>query len=230
MGRPRKALLDRRRIGRTALELVDETGDFTVPEIARRLGVQTASVYHHVDGRAGVIEQLRELVVDDLDLGTLDERPWDVALEAWARSYRAAFAAHPRAISMLMTSPVRAPRVIEQYERVAGLLLDAGFAPDAVMPIITGLDNIVLGSALDMSAPEVMWVVGEKVEAPRLALAQAATGPSCADRAFDLTLAGFLAHCRGLLADDRPATATLEGGSDSARAASSDRGAKPPAR
>ena len=80
MARPRKALLDRMRIGRTALELVDETGDFTVPEIARRLGVQTASVYHHVDGRAGVVELLRERVVDGLDPATLDERPWDVAL------------------------------------------------------------------------------------------------------------------------------------------------------
>ncbi|MYS40233.1 TetR/AcrR family transcriptional regulator [Streptomyces sp. SID5998] len=203
MGRPRKALLDRGRIGRTALELVDETGDFTVPEIARRLGVQTASVYHHVDGRAGVIELLREHVVDDLDPAALDVRPWDVALEAWARSYRAAFAAHPRAISMLMTSPVRAPRVIEQYERVAGLLLEAGFPAETVMPVITGLDNIVLGSALDMSAPEVMWVVGEEAQAPRLAQAQAATGPARADRAFDLTLAGFLTHCRGLLDDRR---------------------------
>ncbi|MDQ4113644.1 MAG: TetR/AcrR family transcriptional regulator, partial [Actinomycetota bacterium] len=55
-GRPRKALLDRDRIGATALELVDETGDFTLPELARRLGVQTASLYHHVDGRTGVIE------------------------------------------------------------------------------------------------------------------------------------------------------------------------------
>ncbi|NBE57110.1 TetR/AcrR family transcriptional regulator, partial [Streptomyces boluensis] len=176
MGRPRKALLDRARIGATALELVDEKGDFTVPEVARRLGVQTASVYHHVDGRAGVVELLRERIVELLDASLLDARPWDAALEGWARSYRAAFAAHPRAISLLMTSPVRAPRVIEQYEWVAGLLLDAGFAADEVMPIITGLDNIVLGSALDMSAPEVMWVAEEGVEAPRLTAAQTATG------------------------------------------------------
>ncbi|MGI5468404.1 TetR/AcrR family transcriptional regulator [Streptomyces sp. CA-132043] len=199
MGRPRKALLDRERIGATALELVDEKGDFSVPEMARRLGVQTASVYHHVDGRAGVIELLRERVTDAIDAGTLDGVPWDTALESWARSYRAAFAAHPRAIPMLMTSPVRAPRVLAQYESVAGLLLAAGFAPPLVLPMITGLDNIVLGSALDMSAPDTMWEVSEGTEAPRLAAAQAATGTARADQAFDLTLAGFLAHCRSLL-------------------------------
>ncbi|MET9777859.1 TetR/AcrR family transcriptional regulator C-terminal domain-containing protein [Streptomyces sp. NPDC006367] len=210
MGRPRKALLDRTRIGRTALELIDETGDFTVPEIARRLGVQTASVYHHVEGRAGVIELVRDRVAEGLDAGALDGHPWDVALEAWARSYRAAFAAHPRAIPMLMTSPVRAPRVIEQYERVVGLLLDAGFTPETVMPVVTGLDNIVLGSALDMSAPEVMWVAGGSGEAPRLDRAQAVTGSSRADRAFDLTLTAFLTHCRGLLEEHSSADADHE--------------------
>ncbi|MEU9110521.1 TetR/AcrR family transcriptional regulator C-terminal domain-containing protein [Streptomyces sp. NPDC048483] len=199
MGRPRKALLDKERIGATALELVDEKGDFSVPEVARRLGVQTASVYHHVDGRAGVVELLRERVTDAIDPGTLGDARWDIALEAWARSYRAAFAAHPRAIPMLMTSPIRAPRALAQYDRVAGLLLDAGFAPAAVMAVITGLDNIVLGSALDMSAPEPMWEVSADVGAPRLAAAQEATGPDRADHAFDLTLTGFLAHCRGLL-------------------------------
>ncbi|MFI8996901.1 TetR/AcrR family transcriptional regulator [Streptomyces sp. NPDC053542] len=199
MGRPRKALLDRERIGATALELVDEKGDFSVPEVARRLGVQTASVYHHVDGRAGVIELLRERVTDAIDLRPLaDDAPWDLILAAWARSYRAAFAAHPRAIPMLMTSPIRAPKVIAQYDRVAGLLLAAGFAPATVMPVITGLDNIVLGSALDMSAPETMWEVTEGVHAPHLTAAQSATGPSRADQAFDLTLAGFLEYCRAI--------------------------------
>ncbi|POX40581.1 TetR family transcriptional regulator [Streptomyces sp. Ru73] len=199
MGRPRKALLDRARIGATALELVDEKGDFSVPEVARRLGVQTASVYHHVDGRAGVIELLRERVTDAIDPGTLEGVPWDTALERWARSYRAAFAAHPRTIPMLMTAPIRAPRVLAQYETVAGLLLAAGFDPALVLPVITGLDNIVLGSALDMSAPDTMWDVSGGTEAPRLAAAQAATGAARADRAFDLTLAAFLEHCRELL-------------------------------
>ncbi|WP_411127484.1 TetR/AcrR family transcriptional regulator [Streptomyces sp. x-19] len=199
MGRPRKALLDRARIGATALELVDEKGDFSVPEVARRLGVQTASVYHHVDGRAGVIELLRERVTDAIDPDTLADARWDVALAAWAHSYRAAFAAHPRTIPMLMTSPVRAPKVLAHYDRVAGLLLDAGFAPEGVMAVITGLDNLVLGSALDMSAPDPMWEVASGADAPRLAAAQDASAPDRADAAFALTLAGYLAHLRTLL-------------------------------
>lgn len=166
MGRPRTSLLDRERITTTALQLVDEQGDFSVPQIAKRLGVQTGSVYHHVDGRDGIVELLRERVASAIDPKTLDITPWDAALESWARSYRAAFAAHPRAIPLLMTSPVRAPRVLEQYERAVALLLNAGFAPHSVMPLLIALENLILGSALDLTAPETMWELTEETATP----------------------------------------------------------------
>ena len=79
-GRPRTALLDRDRIGAAALALVDQTGDFTLPELAQQLGVRTASLYHHVDGRAGVIELLRAKVKDEMDVTTLDDPSWQVAI------------------------------------------------------------------------------------------------------------------------------------------------------
>ncbi|MEU9704542.1 TetR/AcrR family transcriptional regulator C-terminal domain-containing protein [Streptomyces sp. NPDC047981] len=199
MGRPRTPLLDRERITTVALELVDERGEFSVPQIAKRLGVQTASVYHHVDGRDGIVELLRERVCAEIDGSTLDLEPWDAAMAAWARSYRAAFAAHPRAVPMLMTSPVRAPRVLAQYESAVTLLLGVGFDNADVMTVIVALENLVLGSALDLAAPDAMWELPDEVTTPRLAEALAALGPTRADAAFDLALEAFLAHCRALL-------------------------------
>ncbi|MEU3884252.1 TetR/AcrR family transcriptional regulator [Streptomyces californicus] len=199
MGRPRTPLLDRERIGATALELLDEQGEFSVPQVARRLGVQTGSVYHHVDGRAGVIELVRERVSASIDTATLDLGPWDTALAAWARSYRAAFAAHPHAIPLLMTSPVRAPKVLAQYERAVRLLLDVGFPVERVMTVITALENLVLGSALDLAAPETMWELPTgSPGTENLADALAATGPGRADAAFELALEAFMEHCRTL--------------------------------
>ncbi|MFF5517625.1 TetR/AcrR family transcriptional regulator [Streptomyces coeruleorubidus] len=200
MGRPRTPLLDRERIATTALEIVDERGDFSVPQVAKRLGAQTGSVYHHVDGRDGIVELLRERVAAAIDPATLDLRPWDTALEAWARSYRAAFAAHPRAIPLLMTSPVRAPRVLEQYERAVTLLLDAGFDPAEVMPLLTALENLVLGSALDLAAPETMWELTASAPTPRLAQALSAVSEGRADRAFEVGLTGVMNHARELRA------------------------------
>ncbi|MFJ8105531.1 TetR/AcrR family transcriptional regulator [Streptomyces sp. NPDC096132] len=198
MGRPRTPLLDRERITTTALQLIDEQGEFSVPQIARRLGVQTGSVYHHVDGRDGIVELLRERVASAIDPATLDLDPWDRALESWARSYRAAFAAHPRAIPLLMTSPVRAPRVLEQYERAVTVLLKAGFSPTHVMPLITALENLVLGSALDLAAPETMWELAEDTPTPHLAEALAAVSEGRADRAFEVGLDGLMNHARAL--------------------------------
>ncbi|KUN87022.1 TetR/AcrR family transcriptional regulator [Streptomyces griseoruber] len=207
MGRPRTPLLDRERITTTALQLVDEQGDFSVPQIAKRLGAQTGSVYHHVDGRDGIVELLRERVAAAIDPGTLDATPWDRALESWARSYRAAFAAHPRAIPLLMTSPVRAPGVLEQYERAVTLLRDAGFAPAAVMPLIIALENLVLGSALDLAAPETMWELTEDTPTPRLAEALAAVPEGRADRAFEVGLEALLNHARSHLTAGPPPAA-----------------------
>ncbi|MEV6837818.1 TetR/AcrR family transcriptional regulator C-terminal domain-containing protein [Streptomyces sp. NPDC051133] len=200
MGRPRTPLLDRERITTTALRLIDETGDFSVPQIARRLGAQTGSVYHHVDGRDGIVELLRERVASAIDTATLDLTPWDAAVEAWARSYRAAFAAHPRAIPLLMTSPVRAPRVLEQYERAVSRLLQAGFDRAEIMPLVIALENLVLGSALDLAAPEAMWELTEHTPTPRLAEVLAAVGEGRADRAFEVGLTAFMNHARALLA------------------------------
>ncbi|MGW7102084.1 TetR/AcrR family transcriptional regulator [Streptomyces sp. NPDC054838] len=197
MARPRTPLLDRERIATAALQLVAQQGEFSVPQVARALGVQTGSLYHHVDGRAGVVELIRELVCERITDDALALEPWDRALEEWARSYRSAFAAYPRAIPLLMTTPVRAPRVLAHYERAVGLLLAAGFRTQRVMPLLTGLENLVLGSALDLAAPEAMWEPSART--PLLARALSAVGPARADAAFDLALTAYLGHARGLL-------------------------------
>ncbi|MCX5608273.1 MULTISPECIES: TetR/AcrR family transcriptional regulator [unclassified Streptomyces] len=196
MARPRTPLLDRERIARTALQLVAEQGEFSVPQIARALGVQTGSVYHHVDGRAGVVELIRELVCERITDEALTLEPWDRALEEWARSYRAAFAAYPRAIPLLMTTPVRAPRVLAHYERAVALLLAAGFGSAQVMPLLTALENLILGSALDLAAPEAMWEPSPQT--PLLARALSTVGTGRADAAFELGLAAFLTYARTL--------------------------------
>ncbi|MEU2889274.1 TetR/AcrR family transcriptional regulator [Streptomyces albidoflavus] len=199
MGRPRTPLIDRPRIATIALELVDANGEFSVPAIARRLGVQTGSLYHHVDGRDGVVELIRERVTQAIDVSTLSAPAWDTALQDWARSYRAAFAAHPKVIPLLTTHPVRAPGMLDQYERVVRVLMDAGFATVDVMPLITALENTVLGSALDLAAPETMWEPADTASTPRLSQALAAIGEGRADAAFEIALAAFMEYAREVL-------------------------------
>nr|WP_206444416.1 TetR/AcrR family transcriptional regulator C-terminal domain-containing protein [Nocardioides sp. KC13] len=199
-------MLDRGRIGATALELVDETGDFTLPELARRLGVQTASLYHHVQGRAGVIELLREQVSAEMDTSALDLGPWDVAVSAFFRSYRAVFAAHPRVVPLLTTTTIRSPQVLAAYDRMVVLLEKIGFPVDHAMEVLTAVESFVIGSALDLAAPDVMWEIPEGVEVPRLADALASQHDAAhrAEAAFELGLRMMLA---GVAAEIPPPTA-----------------------
>jgi AcrR family transcriptional regulator len=195
MGRPHTPLLDRDRIADAALRLTDRRGDFTILDLARALKVTPAAIYHHVDGRAGIITLLRERMARTVDASGFAHLPWDEALRRWAISYRETFAAHPGAIQMLAAEPVADPAVHAMYEQAATVLQDAGFPRHEVLAVITAVESFVLGSALDLAAPPVM-VSGINADAtPRLAAAAAAppSGRARADQAFHLGLDALIA-------------------------------------
>lgn len=204
MGRPRVALLDRDKITAAALALVDRDGDFTMPGLAKHLGVQVSSVYHHVPGgRAELIELVRVHATKRIDGSAFDEVPWDEAFPVWARSFLDAFSAHPTAIRLLATEPVRDPSLVAVYGAVASGLRRAGFPVDQILAIITAAENLFLGAALDSVAPEVMVNVGvgEVSDDLRAVLAAAPAGRERAGQAFEVGLAVFIDGLRTKLAD-----------------------------
>jgi hypothetical protein len=62
----------------------------------------------------------------DMDFSPTDLRPWTVACDWVARSYRASFAAHPRVVPLLTTHPVRSPGVLAACDKVFSVLREAG--------------------------------------------------------------------------------------------------------
>lgn len=198
MGRPRVALLDRDKIGAAALQLVDRDGDFTMPGLARHLGVQASSVYHHVPaGRAEVIELVRVLVSHRIDDAAFDRLPWEEAFVVWARSYLDAFSAHPAAVRLLATEPIRDPALLAAYNPVAAGLCRAGFADDEIIAVITAAESFFLGAALDASAPDIMTGGRDEIEPDlRRALDAAPPGPARAKQAFDLGVDALVAGLR----------------------------------
>lgn len=69
------------------------------------------------------------------------------------------------------------------------------------MPLITALENLVLGSALVLAAPETMWELTEESPTPHLAEALVAVAESRADQAFEVGLTGLMNHAGTLRAD-----------------------------
>lgn len=161
MGRPTRALLSPGKICRAALELVDELGDFTLPMLARRLGVSPSSIYHHVDGRPQIINGMRSLISADL-LEDPDFPPGHCSpreqIERWARLYCQALSRHGNAIPLLLAEPVTDAATLELYERLAVLLRDLGLHPRAVAVTLTVIESFVLGSAMDAASPTPAWI------------------------------------------------------------------------
>lgn len=202
MPRPRTPLLDRRRIGAAALRLADDQGVLTIPALARELGVAPSALYHHVSGRDEIISLMREELARETSPDAWDAaQPWGQALEEWARSYRRAFAAHPGAVPLLATAPLAEPLLHAMYEKVARLLLTAGFGASQVMPLITAMESFILGSALDLVAPPVMVRDVTRETAPHLTavLAHTPADHRRAELAFDVGLRALITGFRALL-------------------------------
>lgn len=188
MPRPSQPILSRELICRTALALLDRTGRFTVPEVAAKLGVSVSSLYHHVAGRAEIVEGIRGLLAGRF-APIADDTPWPQAVAAWARSYRDAFAAHPAAIPALVAQTITDPVTLQQYAALAGALARAGFGSDAVVLAVTMLDNLCLGAALDVGAPSVIWQDNPALDSPlQTALGSATLGSDRAEKGFELGL------------------------------------------
>lgn len=200
MGRPRTPMLSTSRIAEAALELVTTTGGFTIPALARALNVRPSSLYNHVAGRDDIVELLRERAMSEVTLPADDpERPWRDVVADILRSYRRSYARYPRLIPLLTAHAVNSADAFTMYNALAATLSRAGFNPEDTLRAITLMDCFVLGSALDVAAPDEPWHSGAEV-GPELAaaLATAAEKPQRADDHFEYGLAVLL---RGLAAE-----------------------------
>jgi AcrR family transcriptional regulator len=149
--RPSKPLLSRRGIATEALALVDEEGieALTTRRLAKRLGVEGPSLYNHVKGRDDLLDEMTSLIDERVDTSLLEHHDWREGFVEFARSYRAAFAAHPHLVATISARPVNTDTALRAYE--AGFAAFARFGWDAhtASVVMAALDFLVLGSAIE---------------------------------------------------------------------------------
>lgn len=169
--------------------------------VAQKLGVNPTSLYNHVQDRAAMVEDVRALVSARIDSSPLRELPWEDGLAAWARSYRLAFARHPRAVPLLMTTRASAAVLLAEYEDFVVAAEAVGWPSAEVLPLLTAFESFILGSVLDMSGPSVVFdPAGQEDQFPRFTAAYATlqedSDDPIATRAFERGLAMLIASAR----------------------------------
>jgi len=148
--------LDRARILDAALRIMDADGleALSMRRLAAELGVEAMSLYHHVPGKAALLEGLAEAVLGEVRLpdrtvpadgGALTD---EAAVRALARALRANALAHPNAISLLGSLGFGSQAARRHAESALALLAAAGFEPRAAFATFLLVRSYVLGYVL----------------------------------------------------------------------------------
>ncbi|MFJ5116316.1 TetR/AcrR family transcriptional regulator C-terminal domain-containing protein [Kitasatospora sp. NPDC088548] len=151
MARPRTPLLSRERIVTAALLLIDTEGldALSTRRLATELSVSGPSLYNHVATKDDLLDAVVDSVMGEVDLSMFTAGvPWPAALRDWARSYRAALAAHPNIVPVLAQGPGRRPNALRLADAVFGCLVEAGWPRGQATRIGALMRYFVTGSAL----------------------------------------------------------------------------------
>lgn len=117
--------------------------------LARELGVEAMSLYHHVRGKEDLLDACIEEVSASLDLSGMQERgPWRERLKAGFTAYRALAHAHPHLFALVGHRPVQRLDVLRPVEVALGVFADAGFTPTQSIRAFRIANSFVYGYAL----------------------------------------------------------------------------------
>jgi AcrR family transcriptional regulator len=197
--------LDRDRIAAAAVALVDREGleRFGVRRLANELGVDPMSIYHHIRGKAALLDAVSEAVLVEVEVDAQDDAGWEEVARRTAHSYRDVALRHPRVFPLLATRAQTSPVAISGVERLVSAMRRDGLpdrvVADAPMVLFSFLNGHLLartGGGPDGPSPVPVF--------------DAATHPTLAD------LAPLLADFGSAAEFDRMLDAVLGGIRDSA--------------
>ena len=166
-------------------------------KLAKHLGVEGASLYHHVASKDDLLDEITALINEEIEPAPLDpDASWQTNLAEAARAYRRAFARHPEILGVIMRRPVRTSSALATYDRLFfPILFRAGWDGEEASAIMAALDYLVLGSGLLRFAGGFELPPEEyEPDHPSLARALAAADRATLDdRGFELGLSALLA-------------------------------------
>jgi AcrR family transcriptional regulator len=115
--------------------------------LARELGVEAMSLYHHVPGKQALLDGMVDLVFGEIELPAADG-DWRAAMRRRAVSAREVLARHPWAIALMESRRTPGPANLRHHDAVLGCLRRAGFPVALTAHAYSILDAYVYGFAL----------------------------------------------------------------------------------
>jgi AcrR family transcriptional regulator len=146
MGRPRQ--IDRPAILAASLALADGAGlaAVTMQAVAERLGVSPMALYHHVDGKADLVDGVVECLLAELPRPS-PRLAWDAQLAALGQGLRVVARRHPSVFPLLLQRPAVTigARLVRGY--TYAVLREAGVAPRHIVRVERLISTLAIGFA-----------------------------------------------------------------------------------
>jgi AcrR family transcriptional regulator len=145
--------LTRERILRAAVALADRDGveALSMRRLARELGVEAMSLYHHVAGKDALLDGMVDLVFGEIELPAAGTG-WKTAMRRRAVSARVALQRHPWAINLMESRRTPGPANLRHHDAVIGCLRQAGFSVALTARAYSLLDAYIYGFAVQQAS------------------------------------------------------------------------------
>jgi AcrR family transcriptional regulator len=138
--------LTRDRVVAAAVELADVDGidALSMRALARSLGVEAMSLYHHVANKNDLLDGMVDAVFAELDRPE-PGAPWREAIRDRCTSLRAALLRHPWAVGRLDSRRTPGMATLDHHDAVIGCLRLGGFSVRAAALAFASIDAFVFG-------------------------------------------------------------------------------------
>lgn len=151
--------LDRERIVRTAIDLVDSGGleELSMRRLASELGTGTATLYRHLPSREVILVEALDLILGEVDpVPPTRAGDWRGEIEAGASALRKTLLRHPTLTPLFASSrALNGPHALAGRERILAILqragLDARQTVDAYLVLIHYVVGFTFTEAGDLA-------------------------------------------------------------------------------
>lgn len=161
---PRTALT-RARVLDSAVVLADRDGlgALTMRSLARELGIEAMSLYHHVANKEDLLDGVVDVVAEEIQeaVGRLepltDDAPssaWKPAMRRQILTARSVLLRHPWATTVLESRTSFSLHTVRYFDSIIGLMRRGGFSYDLVHHAMHALGSRALGFSQELFEPD----------------------------------------------------------------------------
>ena len=144
-----RAPVNRDRALERAMAVADGEGieAVTMRRLARELGVEAASLYHHVSGKDEILDGLVEMVSAEVEVPA-PTGEWRPGIRRQARTTRTVLRRHPWAVSLMASRTTPGPATLRLLDAGLGCFRRSGFSVREAGHAISAVDSYVHGFVL----------------------------------------------------------------------------------